>query len=157
MKQEENLSTLVIHRFCGEENYPIKRAECYIIEGDNTEDDRSTLWLEVDCTIGSKLHDDTKSLNANPNWEVSFSNITLTKKDLIKGLHMENANDDQDSEAILYYCEHQPTIDNKMEILEVTDNMLLIQLYGETTDVNFYDGSKPLNKLYLNAWFTFKK
>lgn len=151
--ENKDKNILTLKRFCGDEHYPVIEAEWYIIDGDGTWDDPTSLWLEMNFGEGNDLHEDTKTLEAEPSWEVSFSNLTLTKEDLKPGLVMGNKNEEQDSEAILYYCEHQPTIDNWMEILEVNGDSLLIKVTGKTMDVNFYDGSKPLNELEVTAWF----
>ena len=52
------------------------------------------------------------------------------------------------------YCEHQPTVENKVEVLEVKGNSLLLRITAKTIDVNFYDGSKPMNELEVVAWFS---
>lgn len=53
----------------------------------------------------------------------------------------------------LYYMEHQPAIDNKMEVIEVKGERLKIRLTGITEDMNYYDGSKPKHTMHLVAWF----
>ena len=42
---------------------------------------------------------------------------------------------------------------DKVEVLEVDRNRLLLRVTGKTMDVNFYDGSKPMNELEVVAWF----
>lgn len=151
-KNEGNF--LKLKRFCGDEKYPIDFAEWYILEGDGTWDDPYTLCLEMGFAEGVELHEDTKKLNANPSWDISFPALKLKKKDLQAGFIMEFVNEDEDEEANFYYSEHQPTIENKVEVLEVKGNNLLLHITGKTMDVNFYDGSKPMNELEVIAWFS---
>ena len=143
---------LTLKRFCGEEKYPVESANWYIIEGDGTWDDPYMLCLEMEFSEGEELHEDTENLEAEPSWEISFSSLKLTEEDLKAGFKMELENED-DEDSLFYYCEHQPTFENKMEILEVKGDSLLIHITGKTTDVNFYDGSKPMNELDIIVWF----
>lgn len=145
---------LMLKRFCGEEKYPVECTEWYILEGDGTWDDPYTFCLEMAFATGEELHEDTKELEAEPSWEISFPALKLRKKDLQTGFIMDFANEDEDEEANFYYCEHQPTIDNKVEVLEVKGNSLLLRVTAKTMDVNFYDGSKPMNELEVIAWFS---
>src|SRR5262249_21361250 len=52
-----------------------------------------------------------------------------------------------------YYCEHEGTENNLIQILKSDGDRLLLRLTGETIDVNFYDGSKPPTKLRVETWF----
>ena len=70
---------------------------------------------------------------------------------------MELPNKDREVDANLYYWEHQPTLDNKMEILAAEEDRFLIRVTGITEDVNYYDGSKPKSTLQITAWFEKKK
>lgn len=69
------------------------------------------------------------------------------------GFFLEQPNSEEDVDGNLYYMEHQPTMNNKMEIIEVEGERLKIRLTGMTEDVNYYDGSKPKNTMELVAWF----
>jgi hypothetical protein len=51
-----------------------------------------------------------------------------------------------------YYCSHEPTDDNLVEIVEVDGSTLLVRLRGQTIDVNFYDGSKPPTRLSVEVY-----
>lgn len=42
-----------------------------------------------------------------------------------------------------YYCAHESTERNHIEILAVDGSTLRVRLRGETVDVNYYDGSRP--------------
>lgn len=161
---EENV--LYMMRFCGMEEYALKSAVWYIIEGDGTEDDPDGFYLDMKFERGRVLHEDTHdeehpSMDAEPFWELSFSNVhspaiapTIVPQ---VGLCMEQPNKEHDVYGNLYYWEHQPTLDNKMEILAADGDRFLIRLTGITEDVNYYDGSKAKSTLQITAWFEKKK
>ncbi len=145
---------LNLKRFCGEEKYPVECAEWSILEGDGTWDDPYDFCLEMTFGAGDELHEDTKVLEAKPFWKISFPALTLNKKDFQTGFVINMDNEDEDADALFYYCEHQPTIENKVKVLDVKGNNLLLQVTAKTMDVNFYDGSKPMNELKVIAWFS---
>lgn len=151
------MNTLILERFCGEESYPVKSAEWYILDGDGTWDDPYSLWLEVKCGAGEKLSEDTKSLAAEPNLDISFDALHLKNEEIKAGLVMENENEEDESTALMYYCDHQPTRKNRMEVLERDGDSLVIKITAKTTDVNYYDGSKPDNKIEVVARFQLRK
>lgn len=157
MENKNEESILNLKRFCGEEKYPIDCAEWYILEGDGTWDDPYTLCLEMSFGIGEGLHEDTFNLNAKPFWNISFPALNIKNTDLQTGFVMSMDNEDEDEDAYFYYCEHQPTVENKVEVLEVQENNMLLHVTAKTMDVNFYDGSKPMNELDVIAWFGKKK
>ena len=137
---------LIIKRFCGEEIYPLINSKWYLI--------RDTLWIDLAFGKGTLLHEDTEYLDEEPTWELSFKidgedNI---KKDVI----FENKNS-IDEDAILYYCEHNPTYNNKLEVYDKVDNKLLVRISAECCDVNYYDGSKGNDALELYAWIDKRK
>lgn len=148
---EENI--LYLTRFCGVEQYPVKTATWYIIEGDGTEDDPDMLCLEVTFNIGTVLHEDTGKLKAEPSWEINFYSVEIPVSLLRPGFCLEQPNHHKDEDGNLYYTEHQPTTDNRMEIVKIDGTRLKIRLTGITEDVNYYDASKPKNTMKLVAWF----
>jgi hypothetical protein len=38
-------------------------------------------------------------------------------------------------------------------VMKGAGNRLLFRLTGEVEDVNYYDGSKPKNKIFVQTWF----
>ena len=148
---EENI--LYMARFRGIEQYPVKTAEWYIIDGDGTEDDPAMLSLDTAFGIGNGLHEDTAELNVEPMWKILFYSVEIPITALQPGFCLEQPNFEKDVYGDLYYAEHQPTTRNRMEILQAEGTRLKIRLTGTTEDVNFYDGSKPQSTLQLVAWF----
>ncbi len=69
------------------------------------------------------------------------------------GFDLEQPNEANEVDGSFYYLEHQPARNNRMEILARDGNRLKIRVSGSTEDVNYYDGSKPENRLQLTAWF----
>lgn len=73
------------------------------------------MWIDLVFGQGEQIHEDSEYLAQEPTWEISFE---VNNEEIIKqGLILENSNKDYD-EAILYYCEHNPTFNNRLEILE---------------------------------------
>lgn len=151
---------LTLKRFCGEEHhYPIKQASWSIYYDEDLEMNNLCLLIEAD--YGTVLSEDTESLAAQPNWELNFIDKKLSKEAIKAGFRAEIPDGYEDDLngyiTNFYYCEHEQTDDNIIEILAVDNNRLLIRLQGETTDVNFYDGSKPLNKIFAETWFEYNE
>ena len=133
---EENV--LYLTRFCGKERYPVETATWNIIEGDGTEDAPDMLCLEIDFGMGDGLHEDTAYLEAEPSWEVNFYSLKIPADSLEPGFCLEQPNQEEDVDGNLYYMEHQPTMDNKMEVIEVDGKRLKIRLSWVTEDVNYF-------------------
>jgi hypothetical protein len=159
-KTDENKEQplLKLIRFCGEELYPINKATWHIYK--NEEDNINELWLDIEAGIGIVLHEDTEYAKAKPHWELTYKAKNLDENNLQVGFKAEipNGYDDEEDDTVtnFYYYEHEPTDNNTIEILAVENNRLLIRVIGETMDVNYYDGSKPLNKLSVETWFEYK-
>lgn len=137
---------LIVKRFCGEEFYPLESSKWYMI--------RNTLWIDLAFGQGEQLHEDTEYLAQEPTWEISFK---VDNEEMIKqGLVLDNPNEVYE-DAIFYYCEHNPTFKNRLEILERNDDKLLIKLSGECCDINYYDGSKGNDTLEMTAWIDKRK
>ncbi len=146
---------LILDRFCGRETYPIKSATWNLYTDDELQ--MSTLCLSVEAGPGTILHEDTKSLNAEPSWEVNVVEMNLPLSALAAGavFHVPEGYDEARGGHVtnFYYCEHEGSDENIVEILAIDGERLLVRLQGETVDVNFYDGSKPATKLSVETWF----
>lgn len=154
--EEEQQDILKLTRFCGEELYPVSEATWHIYEDDSGEPNE--LWLEIRLGKGTQLHEDTELLAAKPHWELTYRKNGLEADLLQNGFVAEilqSYNEQADDyDTNFYYCEHEGTDDNRIEVLDRDEqNRLLIRVTGETQDVNFYDGSKPKNKLIVETWF----
>ena len=153
------MNDLKLTRFCGEELYPIVSASWNIYFDEDL--GMNNLCLYISAGKGTNLHEDTKDLAAEPNWELNIISKDLDKANLKEGFRIEipdgYENDLNGYITNLYYCEHEQTDDNIIEILAVDGSKLYIRVSGETTDVNYYDGSKPLNKLFAETWFEYNE
>ena len=141
---------------CGEEFYPIESAKWHFSESED--EGASKLWLDIQADYGQQLSEDTKTLNGQPHWELTIPlNNSLKVGNLNGGLKTEikdGYNEEiGDYATNFYYCEHEKTDNNQIEIIERIENRLLIRLTGEVTDINFCDGSKPKNKIFVETWF----
>ncbi len=100
---------------------------------------------------------DTAELAPQPNAEVSLKKLDVSKM-VGRQFSIPAAWDDekQDHVSCLYYCEHGDLNKNVVRFLERQGNKFLVHWTATTTDVNYYDGSKPDTKVEIKAWFTFK-
>ena len=141
MSEENMMDKLILKRFCGEEYYPLESASWSIW--------KDHLLVEMNFTAGENLHEDTEYLEQEPSWELCFT--LENEKLLVPGLVLENK-DNEENETNFYYCEHNLTYDNRLEILDREDDRLLLKITGICCDVNYYDGSKGNDSLEITLW-----
>ena len=146
---------LILDRFCGREKHPVAKATWNLYPNEKL--GMMNLCLLVEAGRGTLLHDDTEALDAEPWWEVDVLETHLSASSLVPGakFSVPSGFDETRGGYItnFYYCEHESTDNNAVEILAVEDTRLLIRITGETIDVNFYDGSKSPTKLFIETWF----
>ena len=150
--------TLFLDRFCGREEYPVEAATWCLYRDDGFDDEEvSNLCLCVRASAGTKLHEDTETLGARPRWEVNLVQAHLERDDLAPGAVFEipeGYDESRDGHLTnFYYCEHEGSERNRIEVLAADDDRLRIRLTGGTVDVNFGDGSKPATSLSVECWF----
>ena len=147
---------LILDRFCGREIHTITSATWNLYRDDELE--RMTLCIHLEAGPGSTLHEDTKELDAEPWWELNLVEEDLSEASLAAGSQwtLPDGYDESRGGSLtnFYYCSHEPSDDNHIEILAVDGDRLLLRLSGETIDVNFYDGSKDTTKIHTETWFT---
>lgn len=146
---------LVLERFNGFESYPIELAEwnLYIDE----ENGMMNLWIFLSAGQALRQQKDTEELNAEPYWELNLVESSLSE-DLIKPGFMAAIPESYDDSkggwiTNFYYCGHEGTDKNTIEVVATDGDRVRFRLYGETVDVNYYDGSKPATKLLTDVWF----
>ena len=147
---------MTLQRFNGEEAYAVQSAT---IEHSKDEDGLYAVTFRAE-TGGDPVRTlpDTESLHAQPFAEITLHlpkppALVLTPGrtfSLPKG-YDEGAGEYQTN---FYYCEHEPMHNNEVAILERDGLRVRARLTGTTTDVNFYDGSKPDTKVLVEADFT---
>ena len=62
-----------------------------------------------------------------------------------------------DPPGTIYYVEHDELRECEVEVLSRDGAVFEVRLYGVTTDVNYYDGSKPDTRVEARGRFTFAK
>lgn len=145
----ENDAVLVLERYCGREAYPVLEARWNLYH--DAELDLPTLCVALRAGPGVELHEDTRTLAAQPHWELNLVAAGLQPEALVPGAVFsipEGYDDDLGGHLTnFYYCQHESTAANRIEILALDGSALRVRLRGETIDVNFYDGSKPATVL----------
>jgi hypothetical protein len=149
-------SELVLERFCGRETYPLVKGTWSIYL--DKELDSPTLCIQLNAGRGTTLHDDTQSLKAEPSWEINVVSKSLDASMLKRGDKFAIPRGYEEAQGgyvtNFYYCSHEQTDDNVIEVLAVEGSRVFVRITGKTIDVNFYDGSKPPTTLYVEAWLT---
>jgi hypothetical protein len=123
-KELDEKPYLKLTRFCGEELYPIETATWFYSK--NEDDNINELCLDIRTDYGHQLSEDTKTLGGQPHWELTIRLQNLKVSDLNVGFKTEISNGyDEDIEDHLtnfYYCEHEQTDNNSIEIVEKQGN-----------------------------------
>jgi hypothetical protein len=143
----------VLHRFNGDEVYPIESAEMFAIATP------ATLWFEVAANRNAvKRCDDTAEMGMAPRAEVAAELSDLDPNELVgrKFSIPGTKTDDEDScKSLFYYCEHEPLRKNKITVVSQNGDRFWIKWTAVTKDVNYYDGSKPAT-VEIEGEFRFK-
>jgi hypothetical protein len=136
---------LVLDRFCGRETHPITEGRWNLYHDDEL--DLPTLCIRLRAGPGRGLHEDTQTLHAQPHWELNVVQAGLVPATLQAGATFtipDGCDDDQGGYVTnFYYCSHESSEANRIEILARHGDTLRVRLRGETVDVNYYDGSRP--------------
>jgi len=152
----DTAAELILDRFCGREIHPITSATWSLYRDDEL--DRMTLTVHLEAGPGTKLHEDTQELDAEPFWELNLVERDLSHSELCPGAKFSIPEGYDESRGghltNFYYCEHESSDKNSIEVLAVDGDRLLLRLTGETIDVNFYDGSKAPTRLLVEGWFS---
>jgi hypothetical protein len=145
---------LIIKRFNGLQSYSIKRAEWNLY---HDAENGMNLWISISTDKSIKQQQDTRILHAQPNWELNLVDISLSEESIIPGFTATISESFDESKggwiSNFYYCEHEGSDRNTIEVIEVDGDRVRFRLFGETVDINYYDGSKPTAKLTTDIWF----
>lgn len=150
-----NIPILILGRFNGYETYPVVLAEWNIYWDADLQ--MMNLWISIHAGNAITQQEDSKFIDAEPWWELNLLEPDLTE-DLIKAgfyAKISEFHDDSSGGTIssFYYCSYNGTENNTIAVMEVDGERVRFMLYGETTDINYYDGSKPPTKLTADLWF----
>jgi hypothetical protein len=146
---------LVFQRFNGYESYPVTLAEWNIYKDEDI--GMMNLILSLETGPGIVLHEDTTALSASPHWELNLLELDLSEESIKVGFigKIPESYDDNRGGHLtnFYYCSHEGTDKNTIEVIEVDGDRVRFRVTGETIDVNYYDNSKPPIKLSVDVWF----
>jgi hypothetical protein len=151
------IGKFVLHRFNGNEEFEIQRATILAVH----DEDGFRLWFEAETEgVCVKSLPDTESLRAWPKAEVAVGLKKIEPARLIgKRFSVPAAYDKEidDHVASIYYVEHGDLDDNEIEVIDKDGDVFKVRWTGTTTDVNYYDGSKPRTRVEIVAAFKFKE
>lgn len=149
-------SRFILRRFNGDEIFRLQSAVIWAYESEGG----ITIWFEVEADSDALQRcEDTVEFGHGPNAEVGIE-ITELNADQLVGrefLLPGTKSDDEDScMALLYYYEHEPLRQNRIEILSRDVDRFWIRWTAITQDINYYDGSKPPTHVEIVGEFMFK-
>jgi hypothetical protein len=144
---------LTLNRFNGQEQFSISAAKIFQFEDDG--------FFELNFEIETdekpiKTLPDTKDLDARPNAEFIIRVKDFAWNNLVGKCYTIPQGYDEETGDYLtrfYYCEHEETDDNVIEIIERNNDKFHVIIKATCIDVNYYDNSKPRTKLEIDAWF----
>jgi hypothetical protein len=146
---------LVLERFCGREVYPVLEATWNLYE--DTETGAANLCASLTSGPAVATLEDTEELRAEPTWELNVVDSNLSLHSLVAGASFTIPHGYDEScggyVTNFYYCEHEVSDNNRIEIIAVDGDNVRLRIQAETMHVNWYDGSKPATKLSVEAWF----
>lgn len=152
-----SVGRFLLHRFNGLEEFSLKSAAIIAVH----DEDGFRLWFEAK-TDGVPLHSlpDTSGLHAHPSAEVAVALKELDPSKLSGSrFSVPNGYDEEieDHVATIYYVEHNELNENEIEVIAQAGTDVHVHWRGTTTDVNYYDDSKPKTRVEIDGWFTFEK
>jgi hypothetical protein len=150
------VGTITLHRFNGDEVFNVEKA---IIEHRKHVDGMFAVVFRADAG-GTPIQTlpDTAPLHAKPFAEVTLHLPKIPALALTAGLTftIPKGYDEhtQDYLSNFYYCEHEPMDEIEISILDRNGLGVRARISGTTIDVNYYDGSKPLTNVVVEACFS---
>lgn len=147
------MGTLTLKRFNGIEEFQLEEPKIYTARNEN----QIMLWLETETKkLPLKTLPDTQKFHIRPRAEITICMdesqlIPLEKKHIRipKGYDEETDN----SVAQIHYFEQQPLHNNEVELIYQNNGTFLVHWKATTTDVSFYDGSKPETEIEIQGEF----
>ena len=147
---------LTLTRFCGIEKYPIESARSFMWGGNADGTIRPSLNLRMKFETGFGKQEDTQESKPQfVSWKISFEAPKLEKTDMQPGFVMEFPNVEEEESAYFDYDDWQPTVDNRVEVLEVEEDRLFLHVTAKVRDVVFHDDSKPMTEIDVVGWFDY--
>ncbi|MCI0699893.1 MAG: hypothetical protein L0241_02245 [Planctomycetia bacterium] len=155
-KGKQHTGLFILHRFCGDEAFVISEAKMFAFRKDKD----LQLWFEAN-TDGECVQqlEDTSELYAKPKADVRIHLKQFDPEQLV-GQKFKVTGYDKDTRdplGMIYYVEHDELMENVVEVLGREGNVFEVRWTGITTDVNYYDGSKPKTQIEIVGRFTFRE
>ncbi|WP_245699684.1 hypothetical protein [Paenibacillus glacialis] len=148
------MGTMTLKRFNGTERFKLLESRAYVVRRN---DETIMMWFETETDPQAIMSvEDTAKFAMNPNAEVTIYLDKLVLKEfgtrlfeLSQGYNEEN----KDLDARLYYFEHQDVDENLMKLEYRGNGVFFLQWSGTTTDISYYDDSKPKTNLEIEGEF----
>jgi hypothetical protein len=140
-------------RFCGYEEYALSTAEMLAF----SEDEGVRLWFDAD-TEGECLKSlpDTASLRAHPQVSIRVDLNNLVPDKLVgRRFRPTQYDENGDPPGTILYAETDELCKCTVEVLARNGHFFEVRLSGVTTDVCYYDGSKPETRVEVLGVFAF--
>ena len=155
-RSQMGVGKFILHRFNGDEEYEVQRATILAVH----DEDGLRLWFEAENDgVCLKSLPDTASLHGHPKAEVAVGLKKIEPTRLAgKKFSVPAAYDHKidNHVASIYYVEHEDLDDNLIEIDARDGDVFQVRWSGTTTDINYYDSSKPRTRVEIVAAFKFK-
>ncbi|MEN1985617.1 hypothetical protein [Paenibacillus hubeiensis] len=151
------MGTLTLKRFNGIEQFRLVNSNVFAVRND---DGTIMLWFETETDPAAIMSvEDTAELSMNPDAEITLILEHLALKEfkamsyeLINGYNPKTRSLD----ARLYYFEHEAVNENTVELEYRDKGVFYLKWAGRTTDISYYDGSKPDTILEVEGEFILK-
>lgn len=152
------MGTFTLYRFNGIEQFTITEAKVYAVEND---DKNIMLWLEME-TDEQPLRSvaDTAGCGMNPSGEVTVYLDQLKLGTFGEQSFTIPSGYDEETRSLiagLYYFEHQEVNNNTLRLSYKGDGVFSAHWTGTTTDISYYDGSKPDTRIEVTGDFFFEE
>jgi hypothetical protein len=152
---EPGVGRLLLHRFCGEEEFILSTAEMLAFRRSGG----VRLWFDAE-TKGEciRVLEDTARHHAWPKLSVRVDLPGLVPNELVgQQFNPRNYDPNGDPPGTIFYFESDELRECAVVVLARDGPVFEVRLSGIATDVNFYDGSKPDTRVEAVGRFTFGK
>ncbi|MGG2134681.1 hypothetical protein AB1284_25830 [Bacillus sp. S2(2024)] len=152
------MGIFILNRFNGIEKYEISEAIIYAVKKNENE---IMVWLEVE-TEQEPLQSlpDTADCKMNPSGEITIYMDNLNLENFGEQEFTISKGYDEDRNdwvARIYYFEHQDVNSNILKMKYKGNGIFYIHWTGVTTDISYYDGSKPNTTIEVFGEFIFEE
>ncbi|WP_256762159.1 hypothetical protein [Cohnella sp. WQ 127256] len=152
------MGTMTLKRFNGTEKFKLSESRAYVVRSD---DETIMMWFETETDPQAIMSvEDTAVFEMNPNAEVTVYLDKLVLKEFGTRLFELSQGYNEKSRALdasLYYFEHEAVDENIIKIVYKGNGIFFLQWSGTTTDISYYDNSKPKTILEIEGEFSLEE